>query len=269
MGSPITDPAVIREMIGRLEHWYHQIELAPDIITPGSHPSRQELARLDSIGLPQDCRGLRVLDIGSRDGFFSFEMERRGAEVVAADYANPKGTGFRIAAEILGSPLTCQVRNVYNIRPETDGLFDVVLFLGLLYHLRNPMLAIDQIRSVLKPSGLFFVTTHLASDAKVRDLDLPVWQFLPRDSFAADGTNKWIPNLPGLTQALEESSLKVLDALVPPQSSFAYVRAQPVGDDMLAYFRMLDASEGIWGDGSLRRAQILAAGEEPESDQRS
>jgi tRNA (mo5U34)-methyltransferase len=216
MAGPITDSALIRERIGQLEHWYHQIELAPGIVTPGIHPSRQELARLDSIGLPKDCRGLRVLDIGCRDGFFSFEMERRGAEVVAADYANPKSTGFGIAAEILGSHLTYQVRNVYNVHPEKDGAFDVILFLGLLYHLRNPMLAIDCIRSVLKPSGLLFVTTHLASAADVRNMELPVWQFLPRDSFAGDATNKWIPNLAGLTLALEESSLKVLDALVPP-----------------------------------------------------
>jgi tRNA (mo5U34)-methyltransferase len=266
MVSPITDPAVIREMIGQLEHWYHQIELAPDIVTPGVHPSRQELARLDSIGLPKDCRGLRVLDIGCRDGFFSFEMEKRGAEVVAADYANPKGTGFRIAAEVLGSQLTYEVRNVYNVRPERDGLFDIILFLGLLYHLRNPMLAIDHIRSVLKPSGLLFATTHLAPDPRVQDMGLPVWQFLPRDSFAGDGTNKWIPNLPGLTLALEESSLKVLDAFVPPLSSFAYVRAQAVGDDMLAFFQMLDSSEGVWGDGSRRRAQIVEGGGEEENN---
>jgi tRNA (mo5U34)-methyltransferase len=253
MAGPITDAKLILEMIGRLEHWYHQIELAPDIMTPGVHPSRQELARLDSIGLPTDCRRLRVLDIGCRDGFFSFEMEKRGAEVVAADYANPKSTGFGIAAEILGSRLTYQVRNVYNVHPERDGVFDIILFLGLLYHLRNPMLAIDHVRSVLKPSGLLFVTTHLASAAEVRDMGLPVWQFLPRDSFAGDSTNKWVPNLSGLTLALEESSLKVLDALAPPVDSFAYVCAQAVGDDDLTFYRMLDSSEGVWGDGSRRR----------------
>ncbi|MEO8751174.1 MAG: class I SAM-dependent methyltransferase [Casimicrobiaceae bacterium] len=265
MTRPITDPAVIREMIGRLENWYHQIELAPDIVTPGVHPSRQELARLDSIGLPRDARGLRVLDIGARDGFFSFEMARRGAEVVAADYANPIGTGFRIAAEILGSPLTCQVKNVYNVRPEADGLFDVVLFLGVLYHLRNPLLAIDQLRSVLKPAGQLFVTTHLASEPRVKDMDLPLWQLLPRDSLAGDGTNKWIPNLPGLALALEESSLKVRDALAPPPGTFAYVRAQAAGDESLAFFRMLDSSEGVWGDGSRRRTQIVDENAKPES----
>lgn len=252
MAGPITDPELIREMIGRLEHWYHQIELAPDLVTPGAHFSRQELDRLDDIGLPKDCRGLRVLDIGCRDGFFSFEMEKRGAEVVAADYANPKSTGFAIAAEILGSRLSYQVKNVYNVDPEKDGVFDVILFLGLLYHLRNPMLAIDRLRSVLKPSGLLFVSTHLASDTKVRDLESPVWQFLPRDSFGGDGTNKWVPNLPGLTLALEESSFKVLDTFVPPMSSFAYVSAGAVRDRNLAFFRLLDSSEGVCGDGRWR-----------------
>lgn len=262
MSNMPSDPAAVRQAIASFGNWYHQIELVPGVHTPGVHPSVQELGRLDHVGLPKDCRGLRVLDIGCRDGFFSFEMERRGADVVSCDYASPQATGFPIAARILDSRLQYRVRNVYNLRPEDDGLFDIVLFLGLLYHLRNPMLAIDQVRSVLKPGGLLFVTTHLVADPDLRDTKLPVWQFLPRASYDGDATNKWIPNLPGLTSALEESSLAVRDAYVPPGVDFAYVRAQAGSDDLLEYFRQLDSSEGRWGDGSLRQA--MAAREKDE-----
>jgi tRNA (mo5U34)-methyltransferase len=259
------DPGSVREKIGRLDNWYHQIELAPGVVTPGAHPSRRELGRLDGIGLPKDCRGLRLLDIGCRDGFFSFEMEKRGAEVVAADYANPKSTGFAIAAAIIGSRLAYQVKNVYNLDPATDGVFDIVLCLGLLYHLRNPLLALDQVRRVLKPSGLLFVTTHLAFDANVRDTDVPLWQFLPRDTFAGDATNKWVPNLAGLKLALEECSLEVSQALAPTDESFAYVCARAIDDGDLAFYRRLDASEGVWGDGSRRAARSASAPDDSQA----
>lgn len=257
MTNDLRDPASVREAVNGFANWYHQIEVMPGLRTPGAHPSAQELARLDRVGLPRDCRGLRVLDIGCRDGFFSFEMERRGAEVVPCDYASPQATGFPIAARLLGSRLQYRVRNVYNLRPEDDGLFDIVLCLGLLYHLRNPMLAIDQVNGVLKRGGLLFLTTHLVSEPVLRDSKLPVWQFLPRDSYDGDATNKWIPNLAGLTSALDEGALPVVDALVPEGVDFAYVKAQAGGGEVLDYFTKLDSSEGVWGDGSLKR--VLAS----------
>lgn len=266
----VSDPETLRVMIARHKHWYHQIELAPGIVTPGDHPSAAELARLDAVGLPCNARGLRVLDIGCRDGFFSFEMERRGAEVVPIDYSEPAKTGFPIAAEALGSALQYRMRNVYKIDPASEGMFDIVLFLGLLYHLRNPMLALDQVRSVMKPGGLLFLSTHLATDARISGEGIPVWQFLPRDSFQSDASNKWIPNLAGLRATLAETRFNVLretfqvariDGLreldrvgfmtAPEQARtsrhFIHLSARAVADDWLAFHRQLDESEGLWG----------------------
>jgi tRNA (mo5U34)-methyltransferase len=227
--------------------WYHRIELAPGVVTPGSHDSPAALRVLDGLGLPPDCTGLRVLDIGCRDGFFAFEMERRGARVVALDYMDSTTTGFGIAAEVLGSRVEYRVENVYDLEPRRHGLFEVVLFLGVLYHLRNPMLALDRVRAVTRPGGLAFIETHLSADPAVAGAGQPVWQYFPRDSCLGDATNKWAPNLPGLRAVLEECQLQVEDVAVTGER--AAVVARSVADRRLEYFRRLDAGTRIRGAG--------------------
>src|SRR5947209_5053550 len=81
-------------------HWYHQIRIGEDIVTPGINNSA---LTLEHLGLPESCQGLRALDLGTRDGFFAFELERRGAEVIAVDYYPADRTGFQVASELLGS----------------------------------------------------------------------------------------------------------------------------------------------------------------------
>src|SRR3954469_21042627 len=93
--SNATD-AEIRARIDTVPHWYHQIEIRPGVVTPGINDSSETLQLLS---LPDDATGTRVLDIGVRDGYFSFELERRGAEVLAIDYLEPSETGFPIAKE--------------------------------------------------------------------------------------------------------------------------------------------------------------------------
>ena len=80
----IKDNQQIVDLIRNVEFWYHQIELAPGIVTPGVNDSPAVLRNLEALGLPDDCSGLRVLDIGCRDGFFSFAMEARGANVTSS-----------------------------------------------------------------------------------------------------------------------------------------------------------------------------------------
>jgi tRNA (mo5U34)-methyltransferase len=228
-------------------NWYHRIELAPGLVTPGVHDSVAGLRQLDALGLPSDCGGLRVLDIGCRDGFYAFELERRGANVLGIDYAEPAVTGFSIAAEALGSRVDYRVENVYDLSPERDGLFDVVLFLGVLYHLRNPLLALDRVRSMAARGGTVFVETQLCTEPALAGLQVPAWQFYPRDAFLGDGTTKWAPNLKGLTGALEECQMEVLQ--VSTENDRAAVRARPLCDKWLDYYRRLDSGTRIWGRG--------------------
>lgn len=248
MNSPgLTDPAAIQKLVDDHPKWYHQIELAPGVVTPGGHASSEALKYLDALGLPKDASGLRVLDIGCRDGFFAFELERRGAVVTGLDYADPDVTGFGVASRVLGSRVEYKVANVYDLQPETFGTFDLVLFLGVLYHLRNPLLALDKVRQVTTPGGLVFVETHIVAGPGVGQMDVPLWQFYPRAELRGDHTNKWAPNLTGLVRALEECQIEVLQA--EPRGERAWVRGRAVVEQSLEYYRILDSARGMLGRG--------------------
>lgn len=235
----------IRRRVAAHEPWYHQIELAPGVVTPGTHRSEAELAVLDRLGLPIDCRDMRILDIGCRDGFFAFEMERRGATVMGVDYAAPDVTGFRIAADILESSVEYRIDNVYSLDPGRLGTFDLILFLGVVYHLRNPMLALDRIRSVHREGGLLFVETQLATDERLRDHDTPLWQFYSGTSLYGDGSNRWAPNRAGLLALVRECEYEVLGNAWAGDRG--HVIARSCHNQAVRYFRELDSSVDLWG----------------------
>lgn len=215
---------VIRAEIRRHKSWYHRIELAPGVFTPGSNQSSKSLEQLDRLGLPADCTGMRALDIGCRDGFFSFELERRGARVVAIDMAEADETGFPIAAGILGSRVGFVTADVMNLDPETYGRFDLVLFLGVLYHLRHPGLALEKILSVTQPEGLLFLETQLSLDDRVTGLEIPAWQYFPAHDLRGDDTNKWVPNAPAVSALLTDTGFE--DCEVSTGKERAYARAK-------------------------------------------
>lgn len=214
----LTDDEVKRK-VATFGHWFHRIELRPGIVTPGPHDSPALLRRLQ---LPDDCSGMRVLDLGTRDGFFAFEMERRGAVVVALDYFPPTETGFGIATEVLGSRVRYVQDNIYNLRPEKYGHFDIVLLLGMIHHLPDPLLALNLIRSVCK--GQLFLETHVIDQCFVladgrsvplasisRKLEgVPLMQFYRGNTLNDDNSRFWGPNVACLEQMLAESDFDVL-----------------------------------------------------------
>lgn len=200
-----------REAIARQSTWHHRIEVAPGVWTPGRQDTQTVLRQIQ---MPEDLSGMRVLDIGARDGFFTFEAERRGAaEVVALDNESPHTTGFAIAAGLLGSKATYVTENVYSLSPERYGRFDLVLFLGVIYHLRHPLLALDRIHDVCAPDALLLLETHMIDEGLVDhagnfhrlaalhpDLPgLPLCQYFPGDMLGADPTSQWAPNRLALT----------------------------------------------------------------------
>jgi tRNA (mo5U34)-methyltransferase len=153
----------------RARDWYHTIELAPGEITHGWFDLRPFVARY---GLPERLDGMRVLDVGTWDGFWAFECERRGAaEVVALDLdaesdldwpprrrpqqfaATLRGDGFRIAHDLLGSRVQRVNCSIYDAHPEQLGTFDLVFCGSVLMHLRDQLLALERIAALC--SGTF------------------------------------------------------------------------------------------------------------------
>jgi tRNA (mo5U34)-methyltransferase len=237
--------AEIKEKINSVANWYHRIEIKPGIVTPGINDSP---AMLRALQIPQDCSGLRVLDLGTRDGFFAFEFEKRGAaEVVALDYFPKEKTGFAVAAELLGSKVTYVQANIYEVTPEKYGLFDVVLFLGLIYHLPDPLGALDIARAVCKDE--LYLETHIIDNAFLvphkgfvplasiseKLLEIPLMQFFPKNSLNQDYTNYWGPNSKGMQAMLEESNFAVTYKQV--NGARAVFKCKVVSDDNMTYLR--------------------------------
>lgn len=143
--------------------WYHTIELGSGIVTDGWFDLRPNVSHYQ---LPERMDGMRALDIGTWDGFWAFEMERRGAEVVALDVdheseydwpprrrpaewkVTDRGKGFRLAKEILGSKVERVSCNLYDAVPENLGTFDLVFCGVVVIHLR------DQLRALERLAGL-------------------------------------------------------------------------------------------------------------------
>ena len=152
------DETSLREQMGKY-HFYHIIPLTPSLSTPGNpaHVPAQNLCMKHLRLL--DLHGKRVLDIGCRDGLFSFAAERAGAsEVIGIDNDLSKAA-VEFLIPVLDSRVKMRKMNLYSITPGNVGVFDVVIFAGVLYHLRYPFWGLKAIRDVLKAGGHLLVET--------------------------------------------------------------------------------------------------------------
>jgi tRNA (mo5U34)-methyltransferase len=143
-----------RRQIERLQAlgWYHSIELPTGEVIRGFQSVEQLRMRVRQFPIPEDLTGKRVLDIGAWDGWFTFECERRGAEVVATDCV-PLDT-FLEARELLGSRAEYLALDVGELSARRLGRFDIVLFLGVLYHLRHPLLGLEKVLELCTDTAL-------------------------------------------------------------------------------------------------------------------
>jgi tRNA (mo5U34)-methyltransferase len=176
--------------------WFHNYELLPGVMTNGSKPIKEEeLAVLFQI--PQDLRGKRVLDIGCADGYYTFLAEERGASVVAID-ALPS-QGFFLAHEVRGSKAEFHQMDLYDLQPDTLGVFDIVFFMGVYYHLKNPILALERIASITREQVI--IESHIMNPTNSNKEGLS--RFYEHDELApGDPTNWWAPNVPCLLQTV-------------------------------------------------------------------
>jgi tRNA (mo5U34)-methyltransferase len=219
-GGPGWTQARIRRRAEALGPWFHNIDLngvwtAPDHFL-GDYPAVKW--RGFSHALPADLRGRTVLDIGCNAGFYAMEMKRRGADLVlAVDFDPHYLDQARFAAEVQGLDIQFDMLSVYDVA-RLRRRFDIVLFIGVFYHLRHPLLALDLIHEHVAQDVLVFQSMQRGSarivpvagdyDFKDRrifdDPGYPKLHFIEQ-SYAGDPTNWWVPNR-ACTEALLRSS---------------------------------------------------------------
>ncbi len=169
--------------------WWHSIDLGDGYITPGVHTLEELNSNYRLFNLPEDLSGKRLLDIGCWDGFYSFEAEKHGAEAVAVDCWTPENL-FK-AKQALNSRVEFHELSVYEVEREKVGAFDIVLFLGVLYHLRHPMLALEQVCDVTREYAV--IESHIVDD--FFEMPLPIAEFYEFDELGGQYDNWWGPNV--------------------------------------------------------------------------
>ena len=201
--------------------WYHTIELPGGVVTPGWYDLRSSVSR---VALPPSLKGKRCLDVGTCDGFWAFEMERRGAdEVVAVDieprdwdwaetvdaYSRHASEGrarraFGIARTVLGSRVDRREISVYELDPEKLGQFDFVFLGALLIHLRDPVRALTAVRNVTR--GSFLLCDVFSASLTVLYPKLPASLLSEVDANA----RWWTPNLAAYRRLLSAAGFQVV-----------------------------------------------------------
>jgi tRNA (mo5U34)-methyltransferase len=233
-----------KEAVATVGSWWHSIDLGDGVVTPGAKTPAILADELAGLALPP-LTGRTVLDIGAWDGFYSFEAERRGAQrVVALDHfvwsirldllheylaeraaqgqppapfddiphlwdrtGHPGKRGFDVAHEALGSSVESVIGDFVTMDLDRVGTFDVVLYLGVLYHMRHPLLALERLRrvtgdlAVVESQVTFFPGFEHRAFA----------EFFERDELNNDYTNWWAPNLAGLVAMCRAAGFRTVE----------------------------------------------------------
>lgn len=205
--------------------WYHGMTLPGGIVTPGDYDLEDTARR---IPLPESLAGRRCLDVGTRDGFWAFEMERRGAaEVVGIDVEDPelldfpiprpiiegesmenldrRNLAFEVAHRALGSKVERRLISVYDITPAKTGEFDFAFIGTILLHLRNPVDALAAVRGVLRPHGRLMSNDGISVPLTILRRQEPAAEVVMQA-----GRPFWyLPNLAGRSRMIEAAGFEV------------------------------------------------------------
>ncbi len=227
---------------------YHKYEIEPGLFTPGQVFEMEPKLCLDELGVPAHLKGLRALDIGAWDGPFTFELERRGATVTALDIQDPDVTVFNAVKAIKHSPATYVRSSIYDATPATLGTFDVVLFVGVYYHLKNPVVALQNIRELLVDDGSLFIeggaTTDYLAEQLVKSLGLskgslaavsealdrlPLSYFDTEQRIYGDWSNWWFPTTRCLEVMLNDSGFRQVQLTLKRNAFYNYSHRRLMG----------------------------------------
>jgi tRNA (mo5U34)-methyltransferase len=185
--------------------WHQRFELAPGVFSPGASNVAFLLERAN---LPGNLTGKTVLDIGTTNGGCAFEAERRGAaRVVAVDIASPTHFGFAALREFLESRVEFLQATIYELPEILKESFDIVFFLGVFYHLRHPLLALDQLRSLSR--GEVFIEGEISDHLLDQKAAEPYVRFYRGAELSADPSNWFVPTLAALKDWIASSGFDV------------------------------------------------------------
>lgn len=254
----------VRSMVASVPMWWHSIDLGHEIVTPGVNSLDFLTSEWELLDLP-DLAGLSVLDVGAWDGFFSFEAERSGAaRVVALDHyvwsldlagqqaywkrcrdegvtplpyhlteywrpsELPGKRGFDVAHRVLGSRVETVVDDVMTGDPKRWGTFDIVLYLGVLYHMEDPLGAMRRI------AGLTDKMAVISTQAiEIRGSgDRALFEFYPGAELNHDVSNWWAPNLAAIRGLCMDSGFTDVEVLLGPPDDL-------LADDAFGMYRAI------------------------------
>lgn len=229
------DPAELQRRIAAFPYWYHRIELPDQVCTPGWAPHDAGAYRI-----PERLDGQRVLDVGAWDGYWTFEALKRGAKQAVAidDFSDFLGRlaesdrkawdTFDLCREALGYSEEQADRvemSVYGVAEETVGRFDTIFCFGLLYHVRHPLLVLDQLAQVC--DGDIFIESAILDDFSPYHGGLGngypsgqmVMEFYPGSEYGGNDSNWWVPTLECLSKMVLAAGFDTVSAwklLDPP-----------------------------------------------------
>ncbi len=238
-GSGLTDEE-LRLRIEEIGPWFHNLRLRGIATAPEHFLGNYPEVKFESFrsALPTDMTGKSVLDIGCNAGFYSFEMKRRGAErVVGVDTDTGYLRQARFAAEVMSMDVEFREMAVWDVA-QLGERFDLVIFMGVLYHLRHPLLALDLIHEHVAKDMLLFQSmqrgsrelAHVEEDydfnepAPFDEPGYPKMHFIER-RYSHDETNWWVPNR-ACTEAMLRSSGFSIEA--QPEHEVYLCRRHPV-----------------------------------------
>lgn len=208
--------------VRELDPWFHDLDLY-GVRTAPNHPLGDFLQSLWSQvepAFPRDMRGKTVLDIGCNGGFYSLQLHARGARVTGIEHDPHYLAQAKFAAEVLGADIDYRLMDVY----EVDRLgqqFDYVLFMGVLYHLRHPLYALEKVAKLPREKLVFQSmlrgsqeTMPIAGDYPITEREIfedprfPCMYFLEH-RYAGDPTNWWVPNTAAMEAMLRSCGLRI------------------------------------------------------------
>lgn len=219
------DRDLLSRRIEELGDWFHNLDLHGIATAPnhflGDFP-RVKWKHIER-AIPRDLEGASVLDIGCNGGFYSIQMKQRGAgRVLGIDVDDRYLNQARFAAETLNLDIEFEKRSVYDVE-KIEGQFDYVFFMGVFYHLRYPLFALDTVIKKVRKKLVFQTMLRGSEQTKAvendyhfwnkeifKDPDFPQMYFI-ENSYANDPTNWWIPNGAAAEGMLRSSGLEIVD----------------------------------------------------------